>query len=131
VHTDNSFIFAKLKYSLAFQFAVTKFLRVFPGFFLRRFRDPTQVPRISNRVPRIREIGSLRIHTGYLTFSLKKTWCFIYVVFAREFLVGVIGQVTFIQNPTLRSKTADNINLVHPTVRKHVMVDKHWYRKPF
>ena len=59
-------------------------------FFLRRFRDPIRVPRISNRVPRIREnyhrvpkikeyrvprireIGSLQIHTGYLTFSLKK-----------------------------------------------------------
>jgi len=51
--------------------------------FLRRFRDPIRVPRISNRVPRIREnyhrvpkireIGSLQIHTGYLTFSLKKT----------------------------------------------------------
>jgi len=58
--------------------------------FLRRFRDPIWVPRISNRVPRIREnyhrvtkirenrvprireIGSLQIHTGYLTFSLKK-----------------------------------------------------------
>ena len=25
------------------------------GFFLRRFRDPIRVPRISNRVPRIRE----------------------------------------------------------------------------
>jgi len=35
-------------------------------FFLRRFRDPI-------RVPRIREIGSLQVHTGYLTFSLKKT----------------------------------------------------------
>ena len=58
--------------------------------FLRRFRDPIRVPRISNRVPRIREnyhwvpkiwenrvprireIRSLQIHTGYLTFSLKK-----------------------------------------------------------
>jgi len=40
--------------------------------FLTRFRDPIRVPRISNRVPRIREIGSLRIHTGYLTFSFKK-----------------------------------------------------------
>jgi len=26
-----------------------------------------------NRVPRIREIGSLQIQTGFLTFSLKKT----------------------------------------------------------
>ena len=61
--------------------------------FSRRFRDPIQIPRISsrvprisenyyrvpkireNRVPRIREIGSLQIHTGYLTFSLKKPWC--------------------------------------------------------
>ena len=54
-----------------------------PGFFLRCFRDPIRVPRIrenyhripkirENRVPRIREIGSLKIHIGYLTFSLKK-----------------------------------------------------------
>jgi len=51
--------------------------------FLRRFRDPILVPRISEnchwvtrirevRVPRIREIGSLQVHTGYLTFSFKK-----------------------------------------------------------
>ena len=58
---------------------------------LRRFRDPIRVPRISNRVSRIREnyhrvpktrenrvhrireIGSLQIQTGFLTFSLKKT----------------------------------------------------------
>jgi len=49
---------------------------------LRRFRDPVRVPRIrenyhrvptvrENRVPRIREIGSLQIHNGHLTFSLK------------------------------------------------------------
>jgi len=34
-----------------------------------------RVPRISEncyRVPRIREIGPLQVHTGYLTFSLKK-----------------------------------------------------------
>ena len=61
------------------------------GFFQRRFRDPIRVPRISNRVPRIREhyhraskirenrvprfrkIGSLQIQTGFLTVSLKKT----------------------------------------------------------
>ena len=58
--------------------------------FLRCFRDPFRVPRIENRaprisenhhrvpgikenrVPRIREIGSLQVHIGYLTFSLKK-----------------------------------------------------------
>jgi len=57
--------------------------------FLRRCRDPIRVFRIENRVPRfikdyhrvpgmrenkvprIREIGSLQIHSGYLTFSLK------------------------------------------------------------
>jgi len=36
-----------------------------------------KVPRIRenyHRVPRIREIGSLQIQTGFLTFSLKKTW---------------------------------------------------------
>jgi len=40
-------------------------------------RDPIRVPRISENyhpVPRIREIGSLQVHTGYLTFSLKKPW---------------------------------------------------------
>jgi len=59
--------------------------------FLRCFRDPIRVPTIENqvprtsenyhrvprigenRVPRMREIGSLQVHTGYLTFSLKKT----------------------------------------------------------
>jgi len=48
--------------------------------FLRCFRDPIRVPRIGNRVPRIRENRvptnrenrSLQVHTGYLTFSLKK-----------------------------------------------------------
>jgi len=44
--------------------------------FLRHFRDPIWVPRIRenyDRVPKIREIGSLHIHTGYLTFFFKKT----------------------------------------------------------
>jgi len=59
-------------------------------FFLRRFRDTIRVPRIENRVPRIREnydqvprisenqvpgvrgIGSEQVYTGYLIFSLKK-----------------------------------------------------------
>jgi len=58
--------------------------------FLRRFRDPIRVPRISNQVlritknyhrvpkirenwvPKIREIGSSQIQTGFLTFSFKK-----------------------------------------------------------
>ena len=40
--------------------------------FLRCFRDPIRVPVIEYRVPRIREIGSLQVHTGYLTFSLRK-----------------------------------------------------------
>jgi len=39
--------------------------------FLRCFRDAIRVPRMENRVPRIREIGYLQVHTGYLTFSLK------------------------------------------------------------
>jgi len=60
--------------------------------FLRRSRYPIRVPRLSNlvsrirenyhrapkirenRVPRIREIGSLQIHTWYLTLLLKKNW---------------------------------------------------------
>ena len=62
---------------------------IFANVFQRRFRDPNRVPRISNRVPRarehyhrvpkIREIGSLQIHTGNLTIFFKKTpdirWC--------------------------------------------------------
>jgi len=64
---------------------------IFIAGFLRRFRDPIRVSRISNRVPRIREnyhrvpkirenrvlrireIGSLQMQTWFLTFSLKKT----------------------------------------------------------
>jgi len=49
------------------------------------FRDPIRVPRIrenyhrvarirENRVPRIRETGSLQVHIGCVTFSLKKNW---------------------------------------------------------
>ena len=59
--------------------------------FLGHFRDPVWVPRIVNQVPRIREnglqvpkirenqvprikeIGSLQVHTRYRKFSLKKT----------------------------------------------------------
>ena len=41
--------------------------------FLRCVRNPIRVPRIKNRVPRIREIGYLQVYTEYLTFSLKKT----------------------------------------------------------
>jgi len=69
--------------------ACLHFLNIYTQGFLRRFRDPIWVPRISNRVPRIREsyhrvskirenrvprireIGSLQIQTGFLTFSLK------------------------------------------------------------
>jgi len=58
---------------------ITLFMVVLAGF-LRCFWDPIRVPRIENRVPRIREnrvsrireIGSLGVHTGYLTFSFKK-----------------------------------------------------------
>jgi len=41
--------------------------------FLRCFRDLIRVHRIENRVPKIREIGSVRVHAGYLIFSFKKT----------------------------------------------------------
>ena len=49
---------------------------------LRCFRDPIQVPRIKNdhrvcrirenRVPDIKEIRSLQVHTGYLTVSFSR-----------------------------------------------------------
>jgi len=58
-------------------------MKLYNQVFLRRFRGPIRLPRIENRVPRIREnyhrvprireIGSLLVHTGSLTFSLKKT----------------------------------------------------------
>jgi len=67
-------------------------------FFLRRFRDPIRVPRLrenyhrvlkirENWVPRIREIASLQIHTGFLRFSLKKPWVyyiFILIIFRKQ-----------------------------------------------
>jgi len=40
--------------------------------FFKVFYGPIRIPRIENRVPIIREIGSRQVHTGYLTFSLKK-----------------------------------------------------------
>jgi len=40
---------------------------------LKCFKDPIWIPRIENRVPRIKEIGSLQVHTRYLIFSFKKT----------------------------------------------------------
>ena len=77
------------------------YINIYTQGFLRCFRDPIQVPGIENQVPRIREnyqcaqntsnymkfsrkcFGSLQVHTGYLTFSLKKTW-YIYT-FLRRF----------------------------------------------
>jgi len=53
--------------STLFQHLQTMLFQVF----LECFSDPNRVPRIENRVPRIREIGSLQVHTGYLTFCLK------------------------------------------------------------
>jgi len=61
---------------------------VLPGFFLRCLRDPIRVPRIENRVPRIKEnyhqvlrIGENRVprirESGpyrVLKIFLKKTW---------------------------------------------------------
>jgi len=71
-------ILSLLKIIVIYIVEIGKFM--FRQGFLRRFRDPIRVPRISNRVPkirenrvpRIRETGSLQIHTGFLTFSLKK-----------------------------------------------------------
>jgi len=68
-------------FRLRFQVLATKFSgtgsrTIWSRFFLRRFRDPIRVPTITenyHRVPRIREVGSLQIHIGYLTFSLKKS----------------------------------------------------------
>jgi len=53
-------VFKTFHYDLSY----SSWILQIPGF-LRCFRDPI-------RVPRIREIGSLQVHIGYLTFSLKK-----------------------------------------------------------
>jgi len=81
------FFYLKIKNNKLFLNKIIHLIQVF----LRCLRDPIRVPRIENRVPRIREnyhrvpriienrvprireIRSLKIHIGYLTFSLKKT----------------------------------------------------------
>jgi len=85
--------------------------------FLRRFRDPIRVPRISNRVPRIREnyhrvpkitanrvrrireIGSLQIRAGFLTFSLKKILSvqLISVYIAQHIVVDFFSVMIFVK----------------------------------
>jgi len=83
----------------------TKLLHNIKQSFLRCFTDPIPVARIENwvpriredyhrgpsikdnRVPRIREIGSLQIHTGYLTFSLKKLALRVTIFFFRTGLL--------------------------------------------
>jgi len=51
------------------------FLRRFANCVPRISENYHRVPRIrENRVPRKREIGSLQVRTGYLTFSFKKNW---------------------------------------------------------
>jgi len=65
--------------------------------FLRRLKDPIRVPRIrenyhrvpkirENRVPRIREIGSPQIQSGFLPFSLKKTWFICPIAIPKQFM---------------------------------------------
>jgi len=80
----------------------TKRFYNFKQSFLKCFRDPIRDPRIENRVPRIREdyhrvprikenrvsrireTGSLQIHTGNLTFSLKKPALRVTIFFFRD-----------------------------------------------
>ena len=50
--------------------------------FSRCFRDPIRVPRIREHYhwfPRIRAIGSLQVHTRFLTFSFKKVHLYIWL----------------------------------------------------
>jgi len=43
-------------------------------FYEKFYELKNRVPRIrENRIPKISEIGSLQVHTGYLTFCLKNT----------------------------------------------------------
>ena len=67
--------------------------------FLRCFRDPIRVPRISenyHRFPRIREIGSVHVHTGHLKFSLKKTGisCIFYNTYRYQTVSGVTRRLS-------------------------------------
>jgi len=90
---------------------------IFTRFSLRRFRNPSRVPRISNRVPRIREnyhrvpnirenrvpkireIGSLQIHTGYLTFSLEKLFLLVLLIPIMQAVVPYVQyQITILAN---------------------------------
>ena len=81
--------------------------------FLRCFTDPIRVPRISenyHRVPRIREIGSLHVHTGYLIFSLIKTCMRAkkYYVSTGPIIAAKMGmrQITFLEDVCLANHKA-------------------------
>jgi len=53
-----------------------------------------------HRVPRIREIGSLQVYTGYLTVSLKKT------VLIGSYSVNLFRKIIFfVFHPSVRSLT--------------------------
>jgi len=100
---------------------------IFTSVLLRCFRDPNrvlrienlvprfkenyhQVPRIKeNWVPRIRQIGSLQVHIGYLTVSLKKTLIFTQHTFPKP-CCGSLGKYELF---------AQNITCVDSSVYQH------------
>jgi len=105
----------KWKWMFAVFGRLQKFWMIFMRFFLGRFRDSIRVPRVSNRVPRIREnyhrvpkireylvpriteIGSLQIHTAYLTFSFKENWFLLswYLAMCQIFCCCTVQGVSF------------------------------------
>jgi len=109
----------------------------FIRFFLRCFRNPIRVPRISenyHRVPRIREIGSLHVHTGYLPFSLKKTCTFCPNVFKQKLVRKKWNGIrkrrswTMSSNLTWVIHVAGNVmaNRILFTTENHAQFRRHW-----
>jgi len=91
--------------------------------FLRCFRDPIWVPRISengHRVPRIREIGSPQVHTGYLTFSFKKPCLCVYCH---------KGLNVVLESKSAPVSTSSEVywNLVHAFRKQLVFVVMQWH----
>jgi len=70
-----------------------------------------RVPKIrENRVPRIREIGSLQIRTGFLTYSLKKPlqYCNIIMVHKLVNMYTKLSEPVTVQDVLLWASGAQN-----------------------
>jgi len=114
----------------------------FTPVFLRRFRDPIRVPRISNRVPRIRahyhrvpkirengvprirEIGSLQIHTGYLNIFLKKNCFTLSAAYINQSIKNWIRSTSFMRESFV-DQLRESVSL--STVATRLRLNVCWY----